>query len=78
VSVSDTGIGIRPDALEHIFDDYYRTKEAAAHNRMSTGLGLAIVKEIASRFALKIRVSSENGVGTTFEVVFPDATPEPN
>ncbi len=71
VTVSDTGIGIRADALPHIFDDYFRTKEAAEFNRMSTGLGLAIVKEIARRFGLTIRVTSEEGVGTTFEIIFP-------
>jgi len=71
VSVSDNGIGIRADALPHVFDDYFRTKEAAEFNRMSTGLGLAIVKEIALRLGLKIAVTSEEGTGTTFEVTIP-------
>jgi len=71
VSVADTGMGIRNDALPSIFDDYFRTKEAADFNKMSTGLGLSIVKEIARRFQLKIRVTSEEGAGTTFDVLFP-------
>jgi len=71
VSVSDNGIGIRADALPHMFDDYFRTREAAEFNKMSTGLGLAIVKEIARRFGMKIKVTSEEGVGTTFEVTIP-------
>ena len=71
MEVSDHGIGIREDALPHIFDEYYRTKEASIFNKMSTGLGLAIVKEIARNSGLGIRVSSTQGEGTTFEVVFP-------
>jgi signal transduction histidine kinase len=71
VLVRDHGIGIREDALPHIFDEYYRTNEAARHNRLSTGLGLAIVKEVATRFGLTISVTSEVGQGTEFEVVIP-------
>ncbi|MDK1032622.1 MAG: HAMP domain-containing sensor histidine kinase, partial [Planctomycetia bacterium] len=44
VAVADDGIGIEPQKLPRIFDEYYRTDEAARHNRESTGLGLAIVK----------------------------------
>lgn len=72
VLVVDHGIGIREDALPHIFEDFYRTKEAARFNRMSSGMGLAIVREIVGQFALRIRVTSEDGTGTTFEVVFPE------
>ncbi len=71
VLVADHGIGIRDDALPHIFEEFYRTKEAARFNRMSTGLGLAIVKEIARHFGLRITVTSEYGKGTTFEVSLP-------
>ena len=71
ISVSDSGIGIRDDALPLIFGDYFRTKEGAEYNKMSTGLGLAIVKEIATRFGIGIRVSSREGVGTTFVVTIP-------
>ena len=73
VSVSDHGIGIREDALPHIFDEFYRTKEGARFNRMSTGLGLAIVREIARHFRLRIKVTSEEEKGTTFEVALPKA-----
>jgi len=71
VLVTDHGIGIRDEALPHIFDEFYRTKEGARFNRMSTGLGLAIVKEIARHFGLRITVSSEQEKGTTFEVAIP-------
>jgi signal transduction histidine kinase len=71
LAVSDHGIGIREEALAHIFDEYYRTKEAARFNKNSTGLGLSIVREIAQNLHLKVTVSSEVGTGTTFEVRFP-------
>jgi signal transduction histidine kinase len=71
VLVADHGIGVRDEALPHIFDEFYRTKEGARFNRMSTGLGLAIVKEIARHFGLRIRVTSEQGKGTTFDVAIP-------
>ena len=74
VSVSDDGIGIRDEALPHIFDEYYRSKEAARFNKLSTGLGLAIVKRIATNLGLLVRVSSELGEGTTFEVAIPLAS----
>jgi two-component system phosphate regulon sensor histidine kinase PhoR len=73
VIIRDHGIGIREDALPHIFDDFYRTNEGARFNRMSTGLGLAIVKEIAGRFGLHITVTSEQGKGTAFDVAIPKA-----
>ncbi len=69
VRVRDHGIGIREDALPHIFDEYFRTNEAAKFNRLSTGLGLAIVKVIAQNYSLGIRVNSELGKGTEFEVI---------
>jgi signal transduction histidine kinase len=71
LSVSDRGIGIKEEAFPHIFDEYYRTKEAARFNRNSTGLGLSIVKEIAQNLKLKIKGESELGEGTTFKVYIP-------
>lgn len=71
VRVIDHGIGISDEALPRIFDEYYRSKEAASHNRQSTGLGLSIVRQIAQNLKLGIIVQSEQGKGTTFEVRFP-------
>jgi signal transduction histidine kinase len=68
VSVVDHGIGIREDAIPHIFDEYYRTKEASKFNKMSTGLGLSMVKEITRHLGLGVSVTSEQGKGTTFVV----------
>ncbi len=74
VVIADQGIGIREDALPNIFDEYYRTREASQHNELSTGLGLAIVKRIADNLDITIRVRSQIGHGTTFEVVIPRRT----
>jgi two-component system phosphate regulon sensor histidine kinase PhoR len=71
VTVEDDGIGISPQKLPHIFDEYYRTNEAAKHNTESSGLGLAIVRRVAGQNKLRIRVQSSPGVGTKFEVRFP-------
>ncbi|NIA06275.1 MAG: hypothetical protein GWP14_01325 [Actinobacteria bacterium] len=71
VQISDQGIGIRPDALPRIFEEYYRSKEAAQHNPMCTGLGLAIVKHIAQTHNIALRVESELAQGTTFILTFP-------
>lgn len=74
--VSDHGIGIKEEALSHIFDEYYRTQEAARFNRLSTGLGLAIVKRAATELGLKIQVDSEASKGTTFTVLIPKTRKE--
>ena len=69
--IQDHGIGIREDALPHIFDDYFRSKEASKFNKQSTGLGLAVVKAIAINLHLKISVQSMQDEGTTFIVRLP-------
>jgi two-component system phosphate regulon sensor histidine kinase PhoR len=71
VEVRDHGMGISPDALPHIFEDFYRSREAAAFNLQSTGLGLAIVRQIAQNLSLTIEVSSDVGVGTSFDIRIP-------
>jgi two-component system, OmpR family, phosphate regulon sensor histidine kinase PhoR len=71
VAVRDSGIGIMPDKLPHIFDDYYRTTEAARHNNASTGLGLAVVRQTALAGGIGVHVESAPGRGTVFSLVFP-------
>ncbi|MCC6124917.1 MAG: HAMP domain-containing histidine kinase [Pirellulales bacterium] len=71
VVVRDRGIGIPPDKLPRIFDDYFRTTEAVKHNRASTGLGLAIVRQSALSGAIGVRVESAAGQGTVFFLDFP-------
>jgi two-component system phosphate regulon sensor histidine kinase PhoR len=78
VSIIDHGIGIADDALPHVFEEYFRSAEASKFNRASTGLGLAIVRRIALNLGLGIKVSSEQGKGTSFEVTIPTCEANPN
>jgi signal transduction histidine kinase len=70
-SVSDTGIGIAEKDLEHIFEEFYRTKEAKQMEQIGTGLGLNLVKEIVKKNEGNINVKSKQGKGSKFIVEFP-------
>jgi signal transduction histidine kinase len=78
VTIEDRGLGIPSEKLPRIFDEYYRTAEAVAHNRESTGLGLAIVRQVARRHGIRVQVESAPGVGTKFVLSFPPAEPGAN
>ena len=71
VSVTDTGIGIEPEHLPHLFDRFYRSDQARTRSRGGTGLGLAIAKEFVVAHGGTIDVDSEPGRGTTFVVRLP-------
>ena len=71
VVIRDYGIGIPPDKLPRIFDDYFRTSEAVKHNNASTGLGLAIVRETALAGRIHVSVASAPAQGTAFTLDFP-------
>jgi len=71
VVIEDNGIGIPADKVPLIFEEHYRTKEAVEHNKESSGLGLAIVKHVAEIYGIRIRVESQLGCGTKFELRFP-------
>ncbi len=68
VIVADTGLGIPPEHLPHIFDRFYRGDKS--RSTQGAGLGLAIALEIARAHAGTIEVSSQVGRGTTFQVKF--------
>lgn len=69
--VSDTGTGIPPENLPHIFDRFYRVDKSRARAQGGSGLGLSIAKWIAQAHGGAIRVTSQVGEGTTFNVTLP-------
>ena len=77
LSVADTGIGIAPGDLPHIFDRFWRADSARTRTgeRSGAGLGLAISKWIAEAHGGRIDVVSRPGRGTTFTVTLPRAAP---
>ena len=70
LTISDTGVGISKEDLEHIFDRFYRVDKARSKHSSGTGLGLSIVKHICLLYGYKISVVSKIGMGTTFTILF--------
>jgi signal transduction histidine kinase len=68
LEVADTGIGITPENLPHVFERFYMVDKARSRKRRGSGLGLAIVKAIAEQHGGKVAVTSETGKGSTFTV----------
>jgi signal transduction histidine kinase len=68
VSIIDTGIGIPEEDLPHIFDEFFRAKNAHQAGIPGTGLGTSIVKQFVERMGGQVDVSSVLGKGTTFTV----------
>lgn len=71
IIVSDTGIGISPEDLPHVFEEFYRAKNAKTLIREGTGLGLTIVKRIVDRCHGNICVDSKPNEGTTVTIILP-------
>jgi heavy metal sensor kinase len=71
VAVTDTGMGISPDALPHLFERFYRADSARSRQTQGAGLGLALAKWIAERHRGTIDVKSRPGEGSTFTVSLP-------
>lgn len=69
--VSDTGIGIPADRLEHIFDRFTQVDSGDSRKYGGTGLGLSICKQLTQLMEGTIQVASELGKGSTFTVVLP-------
>jgi signal transduction histidine kinase len=71
VSIKDTGIGIDPAQLPHIFDRFWRADDSRNRRSGSTGLGLAIAQAIVETHQGRITVQSELGMGSCFQVELP-------
>lgn len=68
-SVSDTGIGIPEDKIDHLFQQFYQVDANRNRKYGGTGLGLAISKGIVEQMGGKIWVESANGIGATFHFI---------
>ncbi|MBQ7614771.1 MAG: DegV family EDD domain-containing protein [Butyrivibrio sp.] len=68
ISVSDTGIGIKPESLPHLFDSFRREDEEKNRHIEGTGLGLSIVKQLVELMDGEIKVNSVYAQGSSFEV----------
>jgi two-component system sensor histidine kinase BaeS len=73
VQVSDTGVGIGPEDLEHIFDRFYQADSSRTRKDINSGsgLGLSIAKWIAEAHGGTLKAESEPGKGTTFTLRVP-------
>lgn len=73
IKVDDNGVGIPPEAIPHIFEEFYRADNVKAEAVEGTGLGLSIVSHILEAHDGSIRVESQEGKGTTFSFTLPVA-----
>lgn len=77
LTISDTGIGISPEDLPHIYERFWRSEKSRARVSGGTGIGLAIVRELVRAHDGQIEVQSTAGAGTRFEVRLPLGTLRP-
>jgi len=75
VLVEDSGIGIPEEAMQHMFEEFYRAPNARSIEREGSGLGLTIARDLVMRFGGSIQVESSLGAGSRFTVTLPLAAP---
>ncbi len=79
-TIRDTGIGMNPEFLKHIFDPFAQERSDARSVYNGTGLGMSIVKSLIDHMGGTIEISSEEGVGSIFVITLPfeiaEALPE--
>ena len=75
VTISDTGSGIAPEHLPHVFDRFYKVDPSRAGQTAGSGLGLSIVKAIVERHGGTVTATSRAGGGSTFTLKFPPERP---
>jgi signal transduction histidine kinase len=73
IEIGDTGDGIKPEHLEHIFDSFFTTKkeQKKTYEHSGTGLGLAFCKKIIEGHEGRISAQSQSGCGTIFKISLP-------
>ena len=74
IDISDTGIGIEPDQIETIFEEFHRGPDAAAHHSGGLGLGLSIVRRMTAALGHPLAVRSRPSAGTLFRLIVPKVT----
>ncbi len=78
--VQDTGCGVPPEHLKHLFDPFFTTRPQAngpGETDHGTGLGLAVARDLVRQAGGEIRVASTPGIGSTFTVLLPAAQGNP-
>jgi signal transduction histidine kinase len=71
LEVKDQGIGMSPAEMDHLFEEFYRTRRAREIERDGTGLGLSIIKKAVESLGGRISVASQVDKGSTFHIYFP-------
>jgi signal transduction histidine kinase len=71
ITVTDTGIGISPQDMEHIFDRFYRVEKSRSREKGGSGLGLAIVKKTVEDHGGQITATSQINLGSSFKITLP-------
>jgi signal transduction histidine kinase len=77
IEVQDTGVGIKPEDLQLIFEKFRQTEAFATRSQQGTGLGLTLAKELVHRMDGQIGVTSTPGAGSTFYVDLPTTPTSP-
>jgi signal transduction histidine kinase len=77
MDIADTGIGIRPEDLQAIWEDFRQVDQSRTREFGGTGLGLSITRKLIDALGGRISVESDYGVGSVFSVFLPVRTAQP-